>query len=242
MQKLVTTIVVAFLFASSFSACGNAEAEKAAAAAKQKAFMEAEAQARTAEEDKERKEKTDAATQKCSAGDAQGCIDLGKVKLETKDAAAAVKAFDDACDKKSKEGCALAAQHSKAPADALPRHQKGCALDDADACVAAIGALDALAKAGQTVDPQAQLALLDKACNLGIGRTCTALGVLTVAADTKGAADAFDRGCKAKEPTACVQLADLYKNGKIGKKKDDKKAAALLKEACDLGLVDVCTK
>jgi TPR repeat protein len=220
-------------------ACGNAEAEKAAADAKQKAFMEAEAQARSQADDAERKEKIAAATQKCTGGDSAGCLELGKVKREAKDAAGAQSAFDSACDKGSVEGCQLAAQGAANPTEALARWRKGCDLKDANACVQAIGAIDALSKKGQAPDAQLQLELLDKGCTLGHGRLCTALGVLTKEADIKRAIAAFERGCTAKEPTACVQLADIYRTG-TGVKKNLAKADELLKQACDLGLVDVC--
>jgi TPR repeat protein len=232
------------LLAALTTACPNAEEEKKKKAAKQAAFMEAEAQARAAEEKKQREEALTAATAKC-ATDAAGCIDLGKLWVdgETKDAAKALAAFDDACGKKSKEGCMLAGQNVKEPKDALERWRKGCDLGDAEQCVAAVAALDAIAQKGGSVDEGTQVALLERACGLGVGRTCTALGLLAKEKDPKKAQAQFERGCKAKEPTACVQIADLYKTGKVGKKKEaDRKVAEYLKKACDLGLADVCTK
>lgn len=223
--------------------CPNAEEEAKKKADKQKAFMEAEANARAEEDRKARELAISESTQKCST-DAAACITLGDIYAkEPKDPVKALAAYDDACNKKDKKGCTFAAQIATAPQDQLARWQKGCELDDADACVQAVASLDAVAKGGAAVDQATQVKLLDKACTLGVGRTCTALGLLVVESDPKKAQEQFERGCNAKEPTACVQIADLYKKGKIGKKKEaERKADEYLKKACDLGLTDVCAR
>jgi hypothetical protein len=244
--SLRAATLVAVLFATILgSGCPNAEEEAKKKQAKAQAFMEAEAKARAEEDVKTRKAALDDATGKCKGGDATGCIALGKLFTEGdgKDPKQALAAFDDACAKKSKEGCTLAAQSAKDPKSALERWRKGCDLDDAQACVAAVAAMDAFAKSGGAVDEAMQVALFDKACTLGIGATCTALGMLAKEKDPKKAVAHFERGCAAKEPTACAQIAELYKTGKIGKKKEaDKKAAEYLKKACDLGLAEACAK
>lgn len=245
MHKHTVPVVVFILAAAGLGACGRAEAEKAAAAAQQaqqKAFMEAEAQARTAQDEKERAALIQAATERCDGKQAAGCTDLGALRLTAKDAVGARQAFGAACSLGNAGGCMRAAQNSATPADALEAYRKACDLDDADGCVQAVAALDAVAQAGGTADAAAQAALLDKACALGMSRTCTALGVLSLEADPKAAAGAFDRGCTAKEPTSCLQLAGMHKRGLGGLKRNDKKAAAFAQQACDLGLADACAK
>jgi TPR repeat protein len=227
------------LVALAFS-CESAEEKSRQAEEKKKQFMEAEAAAREAQEAKEKRAALDAASVKCESKDAVGCLELGELRLKDKDEAGALQALDAGCALKHKAACMLGGKNSSNRSQALGRFQKGCNIGDAAACVAGVATIDAMRTANEPVDSATQNALLDRACNLGLGQVCTVLGVLSTESDVKLAASAFDRGCKAKEPTACLRLGELYKAGKVGKKKDKKKSKELFAKACELGLAEAC--
>jgi hypothetical protein len=88
------------------------------------------------------------------------------------------------------------------------------------------------------------LVLLTNACNLSYGAGCNELGVahaqgIGTKADSKRAAELFERGCKHGSMTACFNLAVATQHGD-GVAKDDARATALLNQACKGGHQPSC--
>lgn len=233
--------------------CVDKEAEAKKQADAQQAFMEAEAKAREEQEAAEAKKALDEASAGCDADKADACVALGRIHLGGKgtppEPAKAAAAFARGCKHKSKDACRLAAEHATAGDEKLGHLASLCRLGDADGCMNAAVLADELVQSGQAPEPKSPaqrpaLGYLDKACDLGAVRACTARGVALVSDDPAAALAAFRKGCDQGEPTSCWQLGLMLQEGKGTKKnKPDKaKAAAALRKACDGGLADACAK
>lgn len=239
--------------ALAFVGCVDKEAEAKKKADAQKAFMEAEARARAEQEAAEAKKALEDATAGCDADKAEDCITLGRIHLEAKgaarDAAKAVEAFARGCRHKSKNACRLAAENEADGEKKLAHLSALCTLGDMDGCMNGAVLADELVQAGKRPEPKKAsqreaMVLLGRACALGGARACTARGVALVDDDAAAALAAFDKGCDQGEPTSCWQLGLMLQEGKGTRKNkpDTKKAAAMLKKACDGGLAEACAK
>jgi len=107
----------------------------------------------------------------------------------------------------------------------------------------AIAFLDGVNGTGK--DNKKAFALLQPACDVKIGRACSALG--NMSADGEGlpkdeskAADLYKLACDAGEARGCHRLGIFYALGKGGLPKDETHAFALLKSACEAGRSDAC--
>jgi TPR repeat protein len=227
--------------------------DKAAEAKKKadqsKSFMEAEAKAQAEQDAKEAKEALGAADTGCNGGDANKCVDLGRIYGEgkgiDKDPAKSMAAYVKACSLKSKDGCRQAAIGEGDDKKRLDHLVALCDLGDADGCIEGAKLADALVASHALPEPKKladrdAMKLLKKACALGQVVACTARGVGLVNDDPAAAVESFGKGCDGGEPTSCMQLAGMYKDGKGMKKKDEKKAKELMKKACTAGLKDAC--
>ncbi len=224
--------------------CVDRAAEQKKKAAQQKAFFEAEAKAQAEEDRKEAQAALDAATSGCSGGDGAKCVELGRLQKDN-DKAAAAASFDKGCHLKDADGCREAAALIDDGKKKLELFTSLCHLKDADGCVEGAKLADALVADHTLPEPKKLAArpamqLLEQACVLGQAIACTARGVALVNDEPKGAVASFAKGCDAGEPTSCMQLGLMYKEGKGMRKKNEKKAAELLKKACDAGLKDAC--
>lgn len=241
MLRFMLSIVVALTLVG----CVDKEAERKKKAEQAKAFMEAESKARAEQEAKEAAAALEAATKGCAEGTGEKCIALGRLHQKDKKDTQAKEAFAKACAAKTKDGCRMAADVESDGKAKLGFIKSLCDLDDADACVQGAALADTLIQGGQLPEPKKPaerdaIVLLKKACELNAAIACTARGVALINDDPKEAAVSLTHGCDKGEPTSCLQLSNLYSEGKGVKKKDAKKAAELKKKACDAGLKDAC--
>jgi len=245
MNRLTSLLAIVLVIAA-FAACKNVEEEKKKKQDAQKTFMDAEAKARTEQDAIEKKKAIDDATKGCDAGTASSCIALGRIHQEGKDAALAVTSYARACAAKDAGGCRLAAETAPDATDKLVHYKALCALDDVDGCLQGAQIADKLYTSNAIPTPKRivdadSMTLLLRACQLGQPIACTARGVgLLVKNDARTAAESFSLACDKNEPRGCVELSKLWKDGTGVKKKDKKKAAALMKKACAAGLQEAC--
>lgn len=130
----------------------------------------------------------------------------------------------------------------KSPKVAVELFEKACKLNDADGCFA----FGASLLEGNVVpsDPGRAYRMLHGACDRGSARVCGALGAMLLATAPESehahAAQLLDKGCAAKDPQSCTNLAVIYLNGLAGRTKDVKRGFALSKQACEDGNPGAC--
>jgi TPR repeat protein len=189
----------------------------------------------------------------CSAGSAQSCDDLGVLLMEKAQTPAARaeagRAFLRACDLGADAGCANFAIHQlfhdpngTLPASLSERLDRGCASNDGRACYLEGFALEV--GRGPARDPASALEHYLRGCAAHWTDACSAAGKLALrgdagAPDPVGAAASFRSACDDAEPKSCVQLALLYKSGRVPAPAQPR-PEDLLQRACDLGLADAC--
>ena len=242
-------IVVVIIVVVALAGCVDKAAEAKKKADQTKSFMEAEAKAQAEQDAKEAKAALAAADAGCNGGDANKCVELGRIYGEgkgiDKDATKSMAAYEKACSLKSKDGCRQAAIGESDDKKRLGHLVALCDLSDVDGCIEGAKLADSLVASHALPEPKKladrdAMKLLKKACGFGQVVACTARGVGLVNDDPPGAVESFTKGCEGGEPTSCMQLGAMYKEGKGVKKKDEKKAKELMKKACDAGLKDAC--
>jgi uncharacterized protein len=194
---------------------------------------------------------------KCVAGDAAACYSVassygdgiaGFPADATKAAQWYKTALDTgkkACDAADASACNIAGviQYlgSAGPADkasAVRLYQKGCDAHDADAC-ANLGFAYEQGDGGLAKDLDKARAWYANACTAGNGRGCYNLGTSWdregPGRDAVKAVAALSDGCERRWAPACNDLAYAYQHGEGGLARDEPRALALYKKACDGG-------
>ena len=195
-------------------------------------------------------------TNKCEAGDAVSCFEVGgayhRGSVETaQDHDAAAKWYDRGCALGNGDACFHQGQllsDGQHLVKDLPRaaavFRKGCDAGQAKAC----HALGGLLSKGDGVerDEAGAAAVLLKGCDGGLAAACNDLAILYgagrgVAKDEAAAAKLFKVACDAKLMVACANLGDLYNDGR-GVAKSFVDATRLFQEACLGGHKKACQK
>ena len=218
------------------SRCANKDIEACAAlgvAVEDSAKAEAESSYKTA----------------CDAGDALGCVNLGKLDVDKGNTSDAAALFKKACDAGEPAGCddlgALAT--GQAIVDRLgPRGSHVYKLYCGGALSAGCsGWGDATVPTGAKVDLADAVAQFDKACDMGLLTACVNEGALILVGqggprDRTRAQGLFQRACDGGDPGGCGESATLALQDRVSAPRDDKKGFTLMKEACDGGELDAC--
>ena len=188
----------------------------------------------------------------CEAKHADACAELGYAysngKGITPDPVRARELAERACDGGSRNGCANLSIYlllgRGGPIDlarAATVSRKACDAGDGNAC----SRLADLYEDGRgvTKDLIAARRISQRACDHGGG--CNNLGVLYMKgiggdADPKKAKELFEAACKNDEPTACVNVGKIWRNGDIDDLVDSGKAVEYFELACKGGDQEGC--
>ena len=120
-------------------------------------------------------------------------------------------------------------------AGAAKMFDKACDMGENDAC----DKLIEMYMAGKAGSPQEALDLERRQCDAGRADACNAAGMLleqgagTVARNELQAAVLFQKACEKRSATGCVNLGDMYSEGR-GLGKDDDKALSFYELACGI--------
>lgn len=198
----------------------------------------------------------------CDGTDARGCLYLGewlergawgwkRSPAESKRALErAALIVETPCRKGDAQACALASLlsvegHGGPPAGPEARTRLGllCNQEDATGC-AALGLSWTLAACGPP-QPAKALEALQLGCQGKLPVACRRLAALLqqggegVPVDAASAASIFESACAESDGPSCLGAAKLYKAGGAVAK-DVKKAKALAKKGCKLGVKEAC--
>jgi TPR repeat protein len=177
------------------------------------------------------------AAQPCQSGDLAACLLVARLEAPTWDAAGAVAALGPLCDRGAGGACAQLAAGLRegrwTGPDPHPIEQRGCALLDASACVAAATASLALS----SPDDASANVWLRQGCALGDPRACALHvdRVLSGQDDTPILEDdaAFDRAClEAGHARACGALGSALQSSAGARPADAGRVRALLVASC----------
>ena len=155
--------------------------------------------------------------EKCNAGDADACFNLGQVYANgegvAQDKAKAAQLFRKACDAGSSSGC----------------NNLGFAYDSG---------------AGVAQDKVKAAELFKKTCDAGDAHGCSNLGSayaygVGTTQDKAKAAHLYQKACDGGVAVSCIILGDIYALGE-GVAKDEARAAELFHKACDAGSATGC--
>ncbi len=164
----------------------------------------------------------------CAAGLPAACTLAGHDSASA--GAHGVAILDAACRAGDPEGCLAAGQEARA----LAIWDARCELDGADAC-ARLGM-----SRGGAVSASKREAALRKACQLGHGASCHAVGVsLLAAGDVAHANEMFALACDRQDASGCREVGQSHCLGR-GMSRDASKGQEVLRRACDWGDKEAC--